>query len=498
MLDEVWDTEEMKSWLALIPVGMGLFMVLLDASVLRVALPKISQDFHATMSDVQWISNAYTLTMVALLVLSGRIGDMVRRDRYFVTAMGIFTFSSFLCAQAWNVPSLIIFRALQAVGGAMLSSNVLAIITELFPPGKRGAAMGLNSVMTASSFTLGPIIGGWLTTNLSWHWVFYLNVPVGIFSIMLALTLLPPLEPKEVFPVDFSGAVLLGIGLSLLTLGITNGQVWGWWSRKTVACFVVSIPYLIAFVERELECEYPLLDFSLFRERNFTVGVVAITILFFGLSASLFVLPYFLQGIKGLTAEESGYWMVSIPILNTFFAPLAGKLSDKMDPKYLMCLGPLFFAVSLYFLTGISADVSYWTFFLELMPMGVGMGLLMSPSYNVMMSSIPRQKVGMANGAVRSMNTLAQAMGVAVGGVLISQRMNDWLPGYGNWVPDPGTMNMLKMLARTKTPLPLIAMVRGFVDSMHYVFSLVVWLPLLSSVIILLFLRGKEHLSNES
>ncbi len=484
--------DDRESWLALIPVSMGLFMVLLDASVLRVALPRISQDFHATMSDIQWISNSYTLTMVALLVLSGRVGDMVRRDRYFISAMAIFTFSSFLCAQAWNVPSLIVFRALQAVGGAMLSSNVLAIITELFPPGKRGAAMGINSVMTASSFTFGPIIGGWLTTNLSWHWVFYLNVPVGILSIALAMTFLPPIEPREKVPVDVEGAILLGISLALLTLGITNGQTWGWWSRKTLTCFVVSIPYTVAFVLRELNYDYPLLDFSLFKIRNFMVGIVAISILFFGLSASLFVLPYFLQGIKGLTAEESGYWMIAIPILNTFVAPLAGRLSDRIDPKYLMCLGPLFFALSLYRLTGIEADVSYWRFFFELIPMGAGMGLLMSPSYNVMMGAVPREKVGMANGTVRSVNTLAQAMGVAVGGVLIANRMNDWLPGYGNWIPDPGTMRMLELLARTKTPLPLLAMVQGFIDSMHYVFSLVVWLPVLSSLIIYLFLSSKN------
>ncbi len=475
-----------NSWLALIPVGMGLFMVLLDASVLRVALPKITQDFHATMSDVQWISNSYTLTMVSLLVLAGRIGDIVRRDKYFISAMAIFTISSFLCAQAWNVPSLIVFRALQAVGGAMLSSNVLAIITELFPPGQRGTAMGLNSVMTASSFTLGPIIGGWLTTNLSWHWVFYLNVPVGIISILLASTLLPPLEPKEKVPIDVSGAIMLGIFLALVTLGITNGRVWGWWSRKTIACFLVSIPYIVAFIERELSVDYPILDLSLFRVKNFSVSILAISILFFGLSASLFVLPYFLQGIKMLTAEESGYWMVSIPLLNTIFAPLAGRLSDKINPKYLMCLGPLFFALSLHYLTNVSIDVTYWTFFIELIPMGIGMGLLMSPSYNVIMNSVPREKVGMANGTVRSINTLSQAMGVAVGGVLIANRMDE-LTGLGSFLPDPGTMNLLKIMAKNN-PLPFISLVNGFVDSMHYVFSLVVWLPILSSLIIFLFI----------
>ncbi len=478
---------EKDSWLALIPVGMGLFMVLLDASVLRVALPKITQDFHATMSDVQWISNSYTLTMVSLLVLAGRIGDVVRRDKYFISAMAIFTFSSFLCAQAWNVASLIFFRAIQAVGGAMLSSNVLAIITELFPPGKRGMAMGINSVMTASSFTLGPIIGGWLTTNLSWHWVFYINVPVGIISIILASTLLPPLEAKERVPIDFSGAVLLGISLALITLGITNGRVWGWWSRKTIACFIVSIPYAFAFLIRELNCDYPILDLSLFKVRNFSVSILAISILFFGLSASLFVLPYFLQGIKSLTAEESGYWMVSIPLLNTLFAPLAGRLSDEINPKYLMCLGPLFFALSLHFLRNVGIDVNYWTFFFELIPMGIGMGLLMSPSYNVMMGSVPREKVGMANGTVRSINTLSQAMGVAVGGVLIANRMDE-LTGYGNFLPDPGTMNLLKVMTKSN-PLPLISLVSGFVDSMHYVFSIVVWLPIVSSIMILLLVE---------
>jgi len=229
-----------SSWLALIPVGLGLFMVILDVSVLNVALPSIAEDFHARMSDVQWVLNAYTLTMVVLLVLAGRVGDMVRRDRYFMAGMGLFALSSFLCAQSWNIGSLIAFRSLQAVGGAMLSGNTLAIITELFPAGKRGAAMGLNAILIASSLTLGPIIGGWLTTHLSWHWVFYINVPVGVVSIALAWLLFPPLGAKEKVPIDFAGALLLTIGLGFLTLGIIKGQDWGWTNEKTVASFIVA------------------------------------------------------------------------------------------------------------------------------------------------------------------------------------------------------------------------------------------------------------------
>ncbi len=482
-----------SSWLALIPVGLGLFMVILDVSVLNVALPSIAEDFHARMSDVQWVLNAYTLTMVVLLVLAGRVGDMVRRDRYFMAGMGLFALSSFLCAQSWNIGSLIAFRSLQAVGGAMLSGNTLAIITELFPAGKRGAAMGLNAILIASSLTLGPIIGGWLTTHLSWHWVFYINVPVGVVSIALAWLLFPPLGAKEKVPIDFAGALLLTIGLGFLTLGIIKGQDWGWTNEKTVASFIVAFPYLLAFAVRELTYEYPLLDLSLFRIRNFTVSVVALSILFFGMSSSLFLLPYFLQGIKSLTAEESGYWVIALPLMNTFIAPFSGRLSDRINPKILMSFGPILFTLGLYNLASVDRDVTFWEFFLKLMPMGIGMGVMMSPSFNVIMSSVPPEKVGMANGTVRSINTLAQAMGVAIGGVLLTNRMKDWIPGYGNQIPDPGTMMLLRTFARVN-PAPLVGMVEGFIDSMHYVFSIVMWLPLLSSLVVLLFLKGEEHL----
>ncbi len=483
-----------SSWLALIPIGLGLFMVLLDVSVLNVALPSIADDFNAKASDVQWILNAYTITMVVLLVLAGKLGDMVRRDYYYMAGMVLFGLSSYLCAEAWNVGSLIAFRALQAFGGAMLSGNVLAIMVELFPPGKRGAAMGLNAILTASAFSLGPIIGGWLTTNLSWHWVFYINVPVSVAAVSMAWLFLPPMPAKTKEPIDFIGLILLSIGLGALTLGIIKGQDWGWWNQKTLACFIVAFPYLLAFAIRELTCPYPLLDVSLFKIRNFTVGIMALSILFLGLAASLFILPFFLQGIKGLTAEEAGYWLVAIPLTNAFVSPLAGRLSDKMNPKYLMSIGPIFFVLGLYFLSTIDYDTGYWELFPKLMTLGIGIGLLMSPAFNVIMASVPPQKAGMANGAVRTINTLAQALGVAIGGVLITEKMKDLIPGYGNQLPDPGTMGMLKLLAVMGNPAPLVAMSDSFIESLHYLFNSVLWLPLVSLVIVVLFLSGEEHL----
>jgi EmrB/QacA subfamily drug resistance transporter len=485
-----------RSWIAFLPVSLGLFMVLLDVSVLNVALPKIAEDFNAKMSDLQWILNSYTLTMVVLLVIAGRIGDMYRRDRLFILGMVIFTASSFLCAQSWSIESLVFFRVIQAVGGTILSANTLAIAVELFPPGRRGTVMGLNSILMASSFTLGPIVGGWLTTHLSWHWVFYINVPIGIISVIAAWFTIPPLGAKERVPIDYLGAAILALALGSLTLGIIEGQNWGWSDEKTLACFVISIPYLVAFALREATYEYPLLDLSLFKIRNFTVGCLATSILFFGMSASIFVIPYFLQGIKSLTAEESGYWMLAMPIMNTLVSPIAGRLSDRMNPKYLMCFGPLLFSFGMLNLMGLKVEVSYWEFFAMLVPLGIGNGMLISPSFNVMMASIPLKKAGVANGTLRSVNTLAQAMGIAVGGVLLTSKMKEWIPGYGNQIPDPGTMNLLSLLAISGNPAPLIEMVEGFMDSFKFVFSIMLWLPVLASLVIFVFLSSEEHLNS--
>ncbi len=484
------------SWWPIIPLGMGVFMVVLDVSVLNIALPSIAEDFHAVMTDVEWILDAYTLTLVVLLVLAGKLGDMVRRDRYYILGMLIFAIGSYLSAESWSIGSLIGFRIIQAVGGAMLSGNALAIMVEIFPPGKRGMAMGINSIITASAFSLGPIIGGWLTTHMGWHWVFYINVPVGIVSIILAWFLFPPLPAKTKEPIDIVGLILLTIGLGALTMGIIKGQAWGWTSQKTLACFIIAFPYLIAFVARELSCDYPLLDPSLFKIRNFTSGIIALSLLFLGLSASLFILPFFLQGIKGLSAEDSGYWLVAIPLVNTIVSPLAGRMSDRANPKYAMVIGPILFAVSLYLLTGIKADIGYWQLFPIFALLGAGIGMLMAPGFNVIMSSVPEEKAGMANGAVRTINTLAQALGVAIGGVLLTKRMGELIPNYGNQLPDPGFMGMLKMLAALGYKAPFAEMTDAFMRSMHYVFWWSILLPVAASVFILFFLSGEEHLES--
>ncbi len=486
--------ERVNPWLSLIPVALGLFMVIIDASVLNVALPSIAQEFRATATDVEWILNAYTITLVILLIPFGRIGDMVRRDLLYCVGMSIFVIGSYLCAQSWDIIVFIIFRIIQAVGGAIISGNAVAMLAELFPPGKRGTAMGVQSIIIATGFSLGPVLGGWLTTNLSWHWVFYINIPVGIISVILGLMLLPALGEGEREPIDFVGVALLAVGLGFLTLGLIKGQEWGWNSEKTVASFLISIPYLIAFVVRELTYEHPILDLSLFKIRNYSTCVVALFFMFMGLSLSMFLLPFFLQGIKGLTAEEAGIWVLPISILNTVVAPIAGRLSDRVNPKITMCIGPIIFATSLYLLSHLKINVRFWDLAPILAMLGTGMGLVMAPAMNVMITAVPPQKAGMASGTIRTFNTLAQAMGVAFGGVLFTGKMNELIPNYGNQLPNPMQIKMLGILAMKGFGAPLVLIVEAFMRSFRHVFVSAIPLIMAGFVVILLFLKGEEHL----
>ncbi len=486
--------DRINPWISLIPVIIGVFMVMLDTSILNIALPEIAQDFRASASDVQWLLNAYLITLVVLLITMGRIGDMVRRNLLYTGGMAIFTLGSYLCAESWSIGAFVTFRIVQAVGGAILTGNSMALITELFPAGKRGAAMGVQSILIASSFALGPVVGGWLTTRMGWHWVFYINVPIGIMGVIIALLLLPSTGRRVREPIDIIGLMLLAVGLGFFTLGIIQGQDWGWRSEKTMASFLISFSYLIAFGVREITYDHPILDLSLFKIRNYSTGILSLFFLSLGLSTSMLLLPFFLQGIKGLSAEESGYWILPLPIINTVIAPMAGRLSDRINPKIIMSLGPVFFSTGLFLLSRIDMDVRFWDLIPIFLVLGGGMGMLMPVAMNVMMSSVPIHKAGMASGTIQTSNSLARAMGVAFGGVLFTGKMNDLIPGYGNQIPGPMQIEFLRFLAGKGFPGPLVMIVDSFMKSLHQVFLDAIPLVITSLLIILLFLKGREHL----
>ncbi|RUM34528.1 MAG: MFS transporter [Archaeoglobus sp.] len=481
-------------WLSLIPVVAGVFMVVLDMSILMVALPKITQDFQATASDVQWLLNAYLITLVVLQTIFGKIGDSVRRDYLYATGMAIFLTGSYLSAKSWSIGVFILFRVIQAIGGAVIMGNSLALITELFPPGKRGTAMGVESILIAASFALGPVIGGWLTTNLSWHWVFYINVPVGLFGVLAAFLLFPPLGGLSKEPLDYVGVILLAVGLGFFTLAIIKGQDWGWWNRKTVWSFIISIAWLLAFIARELSYEYPVLDLSLFRIRNFTAPMMALFFMSWGMAAVIFLIPYYLQGVLCLTAETAGLWMLPISTINLVAAPLAGRLSDRVNPQIMMCLAPLIFISGLHMLANIGVNNDFMSLVLPFLALGSGIGLAMPAAMNVMMSAVPKEKAGMASGTIQTSNSLARSIGISFGGVVFTGKMNELVLNAGNRIPSPQEIKLLGLLAIRGNALPLLEIVDAFLKSLQAVFNASIPVILLALIIAAFFVRGREHL----
>jgi len=486
--------KRVNPWLSLIPVVVGLFMVVLDMSILMVALPKITQDFQATASDVQWLLNAYLITLVVLLIVFGKIGDATRRDLLYTAGMAIFLIGSYCSAKSWNIGVFILFRVVQAVGGAVIMGNSLALITELFPPGQRGTAMGVESILIATSFALGPVIGGWLTTNLSWHWVFYINIPIGLFGILTAFLFFPPLGGVSKEPIDYVGVVLLAIGLGFFTLAVIKGQDWGWWNRKTIWSFIISFAWLAAFVAREITYDHPILDVSLFKIRNFTAPMVALFFMSWGLAAVIFLIPYYLQGVLCLTAETAGIWMLPISVVNIFVAPVAGRLSDRINPQILMCTAPFFFIAGLHMLSNIGVNEDFWSLALPFATLGSGIGMMMPAAMNVMMSSVPSEKAGMASGTIQTSNSLARSIGISFGGAIFTGKMNELITNAGNRIPSPQEIKLLGVLAVKGNVLPLLEIVDAFLKSLHAVFSTSIPIIVVSLIIAAVFVKGGEHL----
>ncbi len=485
---------EVSPWLSLIPVVVGTFMVVLDMSILMVALPKITQDFQATASEVQWLLNAYLITLVVLQTIFGKIGDATRRDLFYAAGMAIFLTGSYLSAKSWCISVFILFRVIQAVGGAIIMGNGLALVTELFPPGKRGAAMGVESILIAASFALGPVIGGWLTTNLSWHWVFYINVPVGLFGVLTAFLLFPPLGNVSKEPLDYIGVILLAVGLGFFTLAVIKGQDWGWWNRKTIWSFIISFAWLTAFIMRELNYEYPVLDLSLFKIRNFSAPMVALFFMSWGMAAAIFLIPYYLQDVLRLTAESAGLWMLPMSSVNLVVAPITGKLSDRINPQIMMCLAPFVFISGLVMLSNIGVNNDFYSLVLPFLALGSGIGMIMPAAMNVMMSAVPKEKAGMASGTIQTSNSLARSIGISFGGAVLTGKMNELIVNAGNRIPSPQEIKLLGLLAVKGNPLPLLEIVDAFLKGLHAVFISAIPIIVLSLIISVFFVSGEEHL----
>jgi len=394
--------------------SVALFMVTLDNLVVTMALPSIRIDLGASIEDLEWTVNAYTLTFAVLLLTGAALGDRFGRRRLFVIGVGIFTVASAAAALAPNVETLIAARAVQGLGGAIVTPLTLTILSAAVPPAKRGLALGAWGGIGGLGVALGPVIGGAVVEGLSWQWIFWLNVPIGLLLAPLAWNRL-----KESYGadsrLDLPGLGLASIGLFGIVLGLVRGNAVGWGSFEILGSIALGLAFLSAFVLWELRTEAPMLPMRFFKNRTFAATNVASLFMFFGMFGSIFLLAQFLQTVQGYSPLDAGIRTLPWTAMPIFIAPLAGALSDRIGGRPLMATGLGLQAIGLAWLASItSPTVAYSSLVPAFVISGIGMALFFAPVANVVLSSVRREEEGKASGANNAIRELGGVFGVAV------------------------------------------------------------------------------------
>lgn len=415
--------ETAGKWTVMGMVDIGAFMATLDASIVNISLPKISLYFHVPLSGlVEWVIIAYLIVIVSLLLILGRLSDMLGQKLLWVSGLVIFTISSALCGAAPSLLSLVIFRALQGIGGAMLMAIGPAMITRAFPVTERGRALGLLGVVVAAGTSAGPTVGGIITQVFSWRWIFYINVPIGIIGIIVTLRLLTErMRPNwggQRF--DLAGAVLLAAGICSLMLGLSFGQEWGWHSIRIKGLFASSLALLVGFAINERYVAQPVVDFSLFRNRLFSASIASSFLCFLALFAVMFLMPFYLEELLALSPHEAGLIMTAVPLTLSVVAPISGWLSDRFGSQVLSSLGMVVSCVGLWFLSQLTARASSFDIVWPLVITGLGQGLFQAPNSNAIMSAVPAPRLGIGSSFLAMVRVLGQASSVALSGAIFT------------------------------------------------------------------------------
>jgi EmrB/QacA subfamily drug resistance transporter len=415
--------ETAGKWTVLLIVNIGIFMATLDASIVNISLPKISLSFHVPLSGiVEWVIIAYLIVIASLLLILGRLSDIVGQKLLWVLGLSIFTLSSALCGAAPSLVHLVIFRALQGVGGAMIMALSPAMLTRAFPPTEWGRALGLLALVVAAGTSAGPTVGGIITEAFTWRWIFYLNVPIGIIGIVTTLRLLT--EPMHLRwgrqQFDPIGAILLSVSLCCLMLGLSFGQEAGWRSFTIVGLFVAALVLLAGFIIHEKHVTQPIVDFSLFRNRLFTAAIVSSFLCFLSLFAVMFLMPFYLEELLALPVHLAGVLMTAVPLTIAVVAPLSGWLSDRFGSRLLSSAGLAIVCLGLWFLSQLTARVSLFDIAWPLVVTGFGQALFQPPNNNAIMSSVPPHRLGLASGFLSTVRVLGQSSSVAMTGAIFT------------------------------------------------------------------------------
>ncbi len=413
-----------RKWWVLMAVGTGSFMAALDGSVVNTILPVIKGAYRSDVATVEWIVTVYLLVISGLLLTFGRLGDLRGHKSVYVWGFGIFVLSSALCGGSPSAEMLILFRGMQAIGGAMLASNSPAILTGNFPPERRGQAIGLTSMMTYLGRTAGPSLGGWLAQTFGWRSVFYINVPVGALALILSLAFIPKDSPAETGKkFDLAGAALFLAGLVSLMLGLNQGAEWGWLSARVLGSLGAAAILLTIFVFVELRSPAPMLDLSLFRHPLFSASTASAILNYISIYSLIFLMPFYLIQGRGLNPAQAGLLLTAQPILMAITAPISGSLSDRTGARLPGMIGMALLAGGLFLLSRLGPTSPLWMISLGLAVAGSGTGIFISPNTSALLGAAPRHRQGIASGVLASGRNVGMVLGIGLAGAIFTTHL---------------------------------------------------------------------------
>jgi len=412
-------TDDNRKWWTLGAMCFALFMIMLDNTVVNVALPSIQRDLGASISGLEWTINGYTLSFAVLLATGGRLGDIFGRRRMFLIGVVVFAASSATAGLAQNATDLVASRVVQGVGAALMMPGTLSIITDAFPAHERGKAMGTWAGVSALALAVGPVLGGFLTEHVTWRAIFYLNIPVAAGAV--AATIFAVRESRDTTvgrEVDYLGVATLTGGLTALVLALVEGNAWGWGSIGIVALLAGAALALIAFVLVELRVRAPMVEFRFFADRNFVGAVVVALIISFAMLGVFFFLALYMQDILRYSPLEAGVRFLPSTLMIVGVAPVAGRLADRFGPRWLIVAGLAILTASLFSFSGIAVDSSYLDLLPGFMLLGIGIALTMSPMTSAAMNAVAVEKAGIASGVLSMFRMVGGSLGVAITGAI--------------------------------------------------------------------------------
>jgi EmrB/QacA subfamily drug resistance transporter len=465
-------TDDNRKWWTLGAMCFALFMVMLDNTVVNVALPSIQRDLDADIGDLEWVLNSYTLTFAVLIATGGRLGDIFGRRAMFLLGVIVFAVTSATAGLAANSEMLIASRAVQGVGAALMMPATLSIVTHAFPASERGKAIGTWAGVSALALSIGPVVGGFLTEHVGWQAIFFINLPVAVAAVIATVFAVRESRDETVDRhVDYPGIVTLTAGLTAIVLALIEGNSWGWSSLEVIGLLAGGFAALALFAAIELRSRAPMVEFALFRNAQAIGANLVAFIITFAMMGSFFFMALYMQDILGYGALEAGVRFLPTTMVIAVVAPLAGRLSDRLGPVWPMSAGLAVLSVSMFLFSAIDVATTYSGLIVPFILMGVGIALVMSPMSTAAMNAVSVQKAGVASGVLQMSRMVGGTVGVAATGAIFQAQLGS---GF-----DPASLVAAPEAARA-----------AFVDALSSAMLLAAGISVLGLLVALSLLRG--------